>query len=144
MAYRPNPSEFDQPLTPDEFKELHRRISLLSPPSHAGSLPEAEIETPASASAGGAFLVFAHPAASRLWQSSRPPSYPSEVCCRFGFSRPDDTVPSVLLKCTSHSHFVISSSWAAITDRLFFKSAPINSPSSRLSNPVFSSAFRQI
>ena len=31
MAYRPDASEFDKPLSPDELKELHRRLSLLSP-----------------------------------------------------------------------------------------------------------------
>lgn len=31
MAYRPDASEFDKPLTPDELKELHRRMALLSP-----------------------------------------------------------------------------------------------------------------
>ncbi|MDQ2946425.1 MAG: hypothetical protein M3Y27_10865 [Acidobacteriota bacterium] len=31
VAYRPDPSEFDKPLTAAELKELHRRMSLLSP-----------------------------------------------------------------------------------------------------------------
>ena len=31
MAYRPDPSEFDKPLTSEELKELQRRMSLLSP-----------------------------------------------------------------------------------------------------------------
>jgi hypothetical protein len=31
MAYRPDASEFDKPLSPDELKELQRRLSLLSP-----------------------------------------------------------------------------------------------------------------
>jgi hypothetical protein len=31
MAYRPDPGEFDKPLNPAELKELHRRLSLLSP-----------------------------------------------------------------------------------------------------------------
>ena len=31
MAYRRDPSEFDRPLTPDQLRELHRRMSMLSP-----------------------------------------------------------------------------------------------------------------
>ena len=31
VAYRPDSSEFDRPLTATELKELHRRMSLLSP-----------------------------------------------------------------------------------------------------------------
>ena len=31
MAYRPDASEFDKPLSANELKELHRRLSLLSP-----------------------------------------------------------------------------------------------------------------
>ena len=31
MAYRPDPSEFDHPLGPDQVKELHRKLSMLSP-----------------------------------------------------------------------------------------------------------------
>ena len=31
MADRPDPSEFDRPLSPDELRELHRRMCMLSP-----------------------------------------------------------------------------------------------------------------
>jgi hypothetical protein len=31
VAYRPDPSEFDRPLSGDELRELHRRLALLSP-----------------------------------------------------------------------------------------------------------------
>jgi hypothetical protein len=31
MAYRPDASNFDRPLSAEELKELHRRISMLSP-----------------------------------------------------------------------------------------------------------------
>jgi hypothetical protein len=31
MAYRPDVSNFDHPLSAEELKELHRRISMLSP-----------------------------------------------------------------------------------------------------------------
>lgn len=31
MAYRPDPSEFDEPLSPHELKELRHRLALLSP-----------------------------------------------------------------------------------------------------------------
>ncbi len=31
MAYRPDPSEFDRPLSVDQVHELHRTLALLSP-----------------------------------------------------------------------------------------------------------------
>jgi hypothetical protein len=31
MAYRPDPSEFDRPLSIEQLHELHRKLSLLSP-----------------------------------------------------------------------------------------------------------------
>lgn len=31
MAYRPDPSEFDRPLTAAQLKEFHRTMSMLSP-----------------------------------------------------------------------------------------------------------------
>jgi hypothetical protein len=31
VAYRPDPSEFDRPLTQVELRELQRRLALLSP-----------------------------------------------------------------------------------------------------------------
>ena len=31
MAYRPDPSEFDWPLSVDQVHELHRTLALLSP-----------------------------------------------------------------------------------------------------------------
>jgi hypothetical protein len=31
MAHRPDPSEFDRPLTVDQLRALHRKLSMLSP-----------------------------------------------------------------------------------------------------------------
>ena len=40
MAYRPDPSEFDNPLTQAELKELHRRLSLLKSSPRPGGVPD--------------------------------------------------------------------------------------------------------